>query len=152
MRYLILSFLMLSACAFHPVYVNQAYEHVCVASIPDESGYQMKKQLQQHFPETNECYYTLVVDRPTHSYSDQSISDKDFITMQQIRARTSFKLLNKKKEVVLKNTVSALGSSAITSNPYASVVASDKTTSDLTTLLAEQIALHVSAFLDEDQK
>lgn len=152
MRFIALSLLLLSACSFHPIYVNQNRKHVCVTSIPNEAGYQIKKHLQQYFPNNEECLYTLIIDVPSYSYSDQSISDKDFITMQQIGASTSYKLLDKDKKVVLKNKVFATGSSAITANPYASVVASEKTTSNLNILLAEQIELHVSAFLDEEQK
>lgn len=152
MRYLFLTFLMLSACAFHPIYANQERQHICVTSIPNESGYQIKKQLNQHFPETNDCHYTLTVNTPSYTYSDQSISDKDFITMQQINASTSYTLLDKNKKVVLKNKVTTTGSSAVTASPYATVVASNKTESDLNVLLAEQIVLHVSAYLDEVQK
>lgn len=150
MKYLMLTFFFLSACVFHPMYTNQTRTGVCVLPIPNEEGYQLRQQLQQHFPNTDHCVYTLAVDAPKYSFSDQSISDKDFITMQRINATTSYTLKNQNKTVVLKNTVSASGSSAVTSNPYASVVASQKTSKNLTSILAEQIVLHISAFLDEE--
>lgn len=150
MKYLILTFFFLSACVFHPIYTNETRTSVCVAPIPNEEGYQLRQQLQQHFPNTDHCIYTLTVETPHYSFSDQSISDKDFITMQRISAVASYTLKDENKNVVLKNTVSANGSSAVTSNPYASVVASQKTSKNLTTILAEQIVLHVSAFLDEE--
>ena len=152
MKYSILAFLFLSACAFHPVYTNKTRENVCVETIPNEAGYRLYQQLQQHFPETEKCLYTLSVNTPSYTFSDQSISDKDFITTQYISASTHYTLKDKNKQVVLKNGVSTGGSSAITSNPYATVVAEEKTSKDLTVLLAEQIVLHVCAFLDEENK
>lgn len=152
MKYSILAFLFLTACAFHPVYTNQTRENVCVNTIPNESGYQLYQQLQQHFPQRKNCLYTLTVDTPSYTFSDQSISDKDFITTQYISASTRYTLKDKNKQVVLKNRVSTGGSSAITSNPYATVVAEEKTSKDLTVLLAEQIVLHVCAFLDEENE
>ena len=144
--------LVLAACHFHPLYTNTKRQQVCVQPIPNEEGYHMYQQLKQYFPQNQDCQYTLTVNAPQYSYSDQSISDKDFITMQRIEATTSYTLKEKNKNVILQNTVSTNGSSAITSNPYASVVGAQKTANDLTTLLTEQIMLHVCAFLDEENK
>lgn len=152
MRYFCILFLLLSACHFHPLYTNAKRQYVCVESIPNEEGYYMYQQLQQYFPQKDECQYTLTVSAPQYGYSDQSISDKDFTTMQHIEANATYTLKDKNKNVVLKNTVSTNGSSAITSNPYASVTGIQKTSQDLTTLLAEQIMLHVCAFLDEEDQ
>ena len=152
MKYVCLIFLLLSACHFHPLYTNTKRQHVCINSIPNEDGYHMYQQLQQYFPQKEDCQYTLTVDAPQYRFSDQSISDKDFITMQRIEAFTSYTLKNKKNEVVLKNTVTTTGSSAITASPYASVTGIQKTSDNLITLLTDQIMLHVCAFLDEEEK
>ena len=149
MRYIVFTCLFLSACVFHPMYTNQVRENVCVEPIANESGYQLYQHLQRYFPGNGECLYTLVVNTPQHTYSDQSISDKDFITMQSINASTSYTLKDKNKKVILKKNVRVNGSSAITSNPYSSVVGTQKTSDDLNIILADQIILHVSAFLDE---
>ena len=140
----------LTACHFAPLYSNSHTVGVCVAPIPEESGYKMRHILQQYFPDTSNCSYTLQVLPPITLLSDQSISDKDFITMQQIQTSTSYKLLDTHKEIVLENTLSTKGSSAIVANPYASVVATEKTENNLEIALAEQIALHVMAFLNRN--
>jgi len=152
MRYLSLLFLFLAACHFHPLYTNTQRQDVCVKPIPNESGYHMYQKLQQYFPQKENCLYTLTVNAPKYSYSDQSISDKDFITMQHIAAETTYTLQNAQNEIVLKNTAYTSGSSAVTSSPYASVMGTEKTSKDLGNVLTEQIMLHVCAFLDEDNK
>ena len=143
---------LVSACYFSPLYNNNTTKGVCVTPISEQSGYQIQRLLKQSFPDTSDCQYTLKVTSPQIQLSDQSISDKDFITMQQVQARTSYQLLNAKKEVVLTNTLSTTGSSAVISNPYATVTATENTASNLETALAEQIALHVTAFLNRDTK
>ena len=152
MRYLkyLLCFL-LTACHFSPLYQDKKLEGVCVASIPNESGYQMYRVLKQYFPENKNCQYTLQVTVPKSTLSDQSISVKDFITMQQVHVSTDYTLLNKNKEIVLKNTLFSKGSTAIVSNPYSTVIATEKTEQNLYISLAEQIAFHVAAFLDRNQ-
>ena len=142
----------LAGCHFTPLYGEHTTEGVCVLPIPEASGLSMYNQLKQHFPETNSCQYTLKVDAPKTSLSAQTISDKDFVTMQQVNSSVSYSLLDQNKKVVLKNQLSTMGSSAVTDNPYAIVVAVDKTEANLNAVLAEQIALHVAAFLDKDQK
>ena len=148
MRTLFVAFLFLTSCAFHPLYQKQDLKDVCVESIPEQTGYQLYQSLRQHFSGTGNCAYTLKVKTPTYSFSDQSVSSKDFITMQRIGASTSYSLLNAKKDVVLSNTASTTGSSAIVQNPYASVVAEEKNAANLNTILADQIALHIVAFLN----
>jgi len=148
MRRLFVAFLFLTSCAFHPLYQKQDLKNVCLEPIPDHTGYQLYQSLKQHFSSSGNCAYTLKVQTPTYSFSDQSVSDKDFITMQRIGASTSYSLLNAKKDVVLSNKASTTASSAIVQNPYASVVAEEKNTANLNTVLADQIALHIVAFLD----
>lgn len=152
MKYISFIFLFLTACQFHPLFGNHAVQGVCVAPVPEAAGYQLHQSLIQHFGETDSCQYTLIVQSPQFSLSDQSVSDKDFITMQRVHASSSYKLLNNKKEVVLQSSVYADGSSAVVTNPYATVVSVDNTTKNLTPILAEQIALHVAAYLDRNQK
>ena len=112
----------------------------------------MQFYLKQYFPETSQCLYTLKVSAPHTSISDKSISNKDFITMQQIKTSVSYSLLDQNKKVILKNSVSTKGSSAVVINPYSTVVSTEKTESNLNVILAEQIALHVAAFLDREQQ
>ena len=80
--------------------------------------------------------------------SDQSISNSDFITMQRVQSSASYKLLDANKKVVLSNSTSAQGSSAVVTNPYSTVVSFENTQNNLIPILAEQIALHVTAHLD----
>ena len=148
MRTLFVVFLFLTSCAFHPLYQKQDLKNVCLEPIPDHTGYQLYQSLKQHFSGTSNCTYTLKVQKPAYSFSDQSVSNKDFITMQRIGASASYSLLNAQKDVVLSNTASTTGSSAIVQNPYSSVVAEEKNMANLNTLLADQIALHVVAFLN----
>ena len=149
MKYILgISLLCLAACTFHPLYGSKVMDGVCVLSIPEESGYLLYQSLHTHFPANDNCAYTLKVQTPKVILSDASISNKDFTTMQNISAKTSFSLLDDKKTSVLSNSVSVSSSSAITSNPYASVVAQEKTAHNLYPLLADQIALHVAAYLD----
>jgi len=151
MRYVFLSLLFLTACQFHPLYRDQTYTSVCVQSIPEASGYLLYQTLTKRFPEKESCMYRLVVSTPEFTISDQSISNKDFITMQKVRANTSFKLLDKDNKQVLSNSVMAEGSSAVVDNPYSTVVSIEKTQKNLVPILAEQISLHVGAYLDRNQ-
>ena len=139
----------LTACQFHPLYKAQIQQNVCVSSIPETSGYQLYQALKSYFPQQQDCSYILQVQSPVLSLSDQSISNDDFITMQRVTAQTSYSLLDKNKKSVLKNTVSASSSSSVVTNPYASVTAVQKTNENLYPILAEQIALHVGAYLDK---
>ena len=152
MRFYIFLCLFLTACHFSPLYNQEAVKGVCVAPIPEASGSQMRTYLQQYFPETSHCLYTLKVTAPIVSLSDQSISDKDFITTQQIKNSTSYSLLDKDKKVILKNTLSSKASSSVIANPYSTVIATEKTEYNLNASLAEQIALHVAAFLDREKQ
>ena len=144
--------MLLAACHFSPLYQDKTVEGVCVSPIPNENGYQVYRVLKQYFPETTNCQYTLQVSSPASTFSDQSISDKDFITTQQITVAADYRLLDKNKKVVLRNSLSSKGSSAIISNPYSTVVASEKTEQNLNETLAEQIAIHIAAFLDRNQQ
>ena len=148
MKYIYIPFLLLTACQFHPLYNTSTDQHVCVGSIAEASGYQLKQELQKYFPNTSDCLYTLQVSSPATSFSDQSISNDDFITMQRVSSSVSYTLIDANKKTLIQDTSFASGSSAVVSNPYATVVAVDKTQNNLLPILAEQIALHVTAFLD----
>ena len=152
MKYLLLPFLFLTACQFHPLYRDQTYQSVCVQSIPEASGYQLYQALTNRFPQKSDCRYRLTAAAPEFTLSDQGISNKDFITMQRVRATTSYKLTDKNNKVVLSNSVSANGSSAVVDNPYSTVVAVEKTQQDLVPILAEHISLHVGAYLDRNNE
>ena len=150
MKYLFLSFIFLASCQFHPLYSEKTYSSVCVQQIPESLGYQLYKELNKSFSDQTNCTYQLHVSAPQFNLSDQSISDNDFITMQRIQAKTTYKLLNSQKKTVLSNTVSADGSSAVVTNPYATVVSIDKTQQNLIPILADQIVLHITAYLDRN--
>lgn len=151
-RLLFFFFLFLVSCQFHTLYNEEITKGICVSPIPEAAGYQLQQLLQQRFPDKSNCNYTLQVEKPAFSVSDQGISNKDFITIEQIHGSVSYTLLDTKKKAVLKKTVSAVGSSSIVANPYSSNVASEKTRSDLIPILAEQISLHIAAYLDRNQK
>ena len=148
MKLFLLPLLFLTACQFHPLFGDKTMEGVCVSPISEYSGYQLYQALTQHFPDQENCSYALVVQPITTTLSDQSISDKDFTTMQRVQASAAYKLLNQEKEVLISNTAMASGSSAVVINPYSTVVSLDKTTQNLIPLLADQIASHVAAYLD----
>ena len=150
MKYLFLSFLLLTACQFHPLYGDKTSSSVCVQQIPEAAGYQLYQALTKHFSNNESCSYTLQVASPQFSLSEQSITDNDFITIQRIQAKTTYKLLDLNKKTVLSNTVYAEGSSAVVSNSYATVVSIYKTQQNLIPLLSEQITLHVTAYLDRN--
>ena len=151
MRYVFLTLLFLTACQFHPLYGDQTYQSVCVQSIPEASGYLLYQTLTKRFPERENCAYRLSVSAPEFTLSDQSISNKDFITMQRVRATASYKLVDKNNTKILSNSVVADGSSAVVNNPYSTVVSIEKTEQNLVPILAEQISLHVGAYLDRNQ-
>jgi len=142
----------LTGCHFTPLYKESVTEGVCVLPIPEASGSAIYTQLKQHFPGNQPCQYTLKVSPPYVSASDQSISSQDFITMQQVQSSVAYTLLDQNKQVILRNQIATSGSSAVIANPYATVVATEKTSTNLNAILAEQIALHVAAFLDRSQK
>ncbi len=152
MRTLLFLSFFLASCQFRPLYGDHRTAGVCVAPIAEADGAVMHTLLTNHFPDTGDCRYTLTVQPPVYQISDQSISDKDFITMQQVRADVSYTLLDSAKKPVIQNTASANGSSAIGVTPYATVVATEKTEQNLIAVLAEQIALHVAAYLDRNEK
>lgn len=142
----------LTACHFSPLYGEHTTDAVCVLPIPEASGSEIYTRLKQHFPSNGPCQYTLKAETPQTILTDQGISDKDFITMQQVQSVISYTLLDQNKQIVLQNQLTTTGSSAIISSPYATVVATEKTETNLNAILAEQIALHVAAFLDRTQK
>lgn len=152
MRFVLFSFLLLTACQFHPLFGSKTTSNICVASIPEAAGYQLKQELKNYFNEEKNCQYTLKVKTPSVTMTDQSISNKDFITTQKVSSFATYTLLDNKKQVLLQNTASANASVAVVANPYSSVVATEKTTQNLIPLLAEQIALHVTAFLDRNNE
>lgn len=144
--------LLVAACNIHPLYSARTYKNVCVDSVPEASGFALSQELKQYFSDTADCKYTLKAQTPKVSYSNQSISDSDFTTMQRLTATADFSLLDANKKVVLKNTAAAIGSSAVVANPYSSIVAAESVEKNLYKSLAERIALHVSAFLDKAEK
>lgn len=148
MKYILVSFLLLAACQFHPLFNDKVVDNVCVASIPDAFGYKLRTELKKYFSESAGCTYTLQVTTPKMSLSDQSISNKDLVTMQRVQATTSYKLLNTKKTTLLENSITADGSSAVVQNPYSTVISVEKTENNLIPILAQKIALHITAYLD----
>ena len=152
MKYLLSACLLLSACSFHPLYENHVADGVCITAIPEATGYQLKQALEKHFPQTSDCRYTLKATTPSVKISDQSISNSNFITMQRVSASSSYKLFDSNKKVVLTNTASTDGSSAVVTNPYSTVVSVEKTIQNLVPILANQISLHVTSYLDREQQ
>ena len=148
MKYFLITFLLLGACQFHPLFENKEVQDVCVAPIPEAFGYQLQNELKKYFVTPTACTYTLQVTTPLMSLSDQSISNKDLITMQRVQGTVSYSLLDAKKKTLLKNSATATGSSAVVQNPYATVVSVEKTQDNLIPILAQKIALHISAYLN----
>jgi len=154
MKHFGLLFLLLGimGCNFHPLYNTKTYQHVCVQSIPEESGFVMYQTLKHYFPDNEACNYTLQVNAPSIALSDQGISDSDFTTIQRITATSHYALLNKDKKIILQKSISEYGSSAVVLNPYSTVTAVDDVKHNLYILLADQIAMNVASFLDKENK
>ena len=152
MKYVLMSFLFLTACQFQPLFGDSEARNVCVAPIAEASGYQLRQELEKYFVPDGACTYTLQVSTPAMSLSDQSISNKDLVTMQRISGSVSYTLFDKDKKSILKSSAAADGSSAVVINPYATVTSVEKTQDNLIPILAQKIALHVTAFLNGKNK
>ena len=150
MKYILASFLFLTACQFQPLF-GEVQHNVCVDPIPEAAGYQLRQELQKYFTSTS-CEYTLHVTKPIMSLSDKSISNKDLVTIQRVSSSVSYTLFDRNKKSLLKSSASTDGSSAVVQNPYATVTSVEKTEANLIPILAQRIALHVTAFLNEKNK
>ena len=142
--------LLLAGCNFTPLYSATTNPNVCVAQIPEHSGFVLRQILTSRFTGEQNCPYTLTVKTPKFSYSALGISDHSFTTMQRVSVEASYSLTDSKHKTVLNTSARADGSTSIVNNPYASVVAREKTDQDLLNLLADQIEAHISSFLLKD--
>jgi len=153
MRFLtLLGLFFIAGCGFSPLYSSTTNPDVCVASIPEHSGYVLYQILTDRFTGKKNCAYTLTVQTPKISYSELGISDHSFTTMQRIRINTSYTLTNAKRKTILSASAQTDGSTSIIDNPYASVVSRETTEEDLLKILANQIETHISGFLLKDSK
>jgi len=141
---------LLAGCGFTPLYSSTTNPNVCVAQIPEHSGFVLRQILASRFTGQQNCPYTLTVKTPKFSYSALGISDHSFTTMQRVRVQASYTLTDSKHKTLLNTSAKTDGSTSIVNNPYASVVAREKTEQDLLNLLANQIEAHISGFLLKD--
>ena len=148
----LLSFLLVSACGFSPLYKEVASQEgnvpVKVAAIPDQYGFAMRQIIQNKLGEATDTQYTLDVSAPTFSIWDQTIDDKNFATIMGITGTVHYKLTeNKTHKEVLNSNTSLTNSYSVVKDPYATTVAERKVKKELAEQLAEQVSLHVLAAL-----
>lgn len=147
-KILLLSFLLLSACGFSPLYKEIATQGgnvpVKVAPIPDQYGFAMRQIILDRLGNNSDTQYTLTVSAPTFSSWDQTIDDKNFATMMGITGYSHYILTdNKTHKEILNSTTSLNSSYSVVKDPYATTVAERKVKKELANQLAEQISLHV---------
>ena len=151
-KFVLISFLFLSACGFSPLYkeVSAKGESVPVkiAPISDQYGFSMRQVIQNKFGNPADTQYTLTVSAPTFFSWDQTIDDKNFATMMGVTGSVSYTLTeNKTHKEILNSSVSLASSYSVVKDPYATTVAERKVKKELAEQLAEQVSLHVLASL-----
>ena len=151
-KILLLSFLLLSACGFSPLYKEASTSAgnvpVKVAPIPDQYGFAMRQIILDRLGNNSDTQYTLTVSAPAFSSWDQTIDDKNFATMMGITGYSHYILTdNKTHKEILNSTTSLNSSYSVVKDPYATTVAERKVKKELANQLAEQISLHVLGVL-----
>ena len=144
----LISFLLLSACGFSPLYKEASTQEgnvpVKVAPIPDQYGFAMRQIIQNKLGNSSDSQYTLNVSAPSFSTWDQTIDDKNFATMMGISGSVSYTLIeNKTHKEILNSSTSLTSSYSVVKDPYATTVAERKVKKELSEQLAEEVSLHV---------
>ena len=144
----LISFLLLSACGFSPLYKKVSTQEgnvpVKVSPIPDQYGFAMRQIIQNKLGNSSNSQYTLNVSAPFFSTWDQTIDDKNFATMMGISGSVSYTLIeNKTHKEILNSSTSLTSSYSVVKDPYATTVAERKVKKELAEQLAEQVSLHV---------
>ena len=130
-KILLLSFLLLSACGFSPLYKEVTSKEgnvpVKVAPIPDQYGFAMRQIIQNKLGSASDTQYTLNVNAPTFSTWDKTIDDKNFATMMGITGTVHYTLVeNKTHKEILNSNTSLTSSYTVVKDPYATTVAERK--------------------------
>ena len=151
-KFLLSSFLLISACGFSPLYKEVATQGgsvpVKVAPIPDQYGFSMRQIIQDKLGGASDPQYVLNVSPPSFHTWDKTIDDKNFATMMGITGTVHYTLTENKTHKEILNSDTALTSSySVVKDPYATTVAERKVKKELADQLAEQVSLHVLAAL-----
>lgn len=147
-KFLLMTFLFLSACVFSPLYKEVSVDGntvpVKVEPIPAQFGFSMRQVLQNKLGQSSESQYTLNVSAPTFSSWDQTIDDKNFATVMGITGSVNYRLTeNKTHKEILNSSTSLTSSYNVVKDPYATTVAERKVKQELAEQLAEQVSLHI---------
>ena len=153
---LLLTFLFLSGCGFSPLYqkAKQDYQEipVYVMPVPDTYGHSIRQTIIDKIGGVSDssAKYTLTVQAPTFSSSDQSIDNRNFSSIIGLTIKCPYTLTKKSnKKVIAKSTASLFTSYAVVQDPYATTVAERKAKSELAKQVAEQITIHILSVLSE---
>ncbi len=150
-----LTLLIGGGCGWHPVYYqNKSSDQtlqtasVDVLPIPDESGRFLRSQLNDLLnPQKQEIpkEYTLQVDLSEQLYTDQGILGDNTSTRATMRLNAHL-ILRKNDIVLLDTTTFASSSYNILMLPYPTVTAEQATRHRLLDMLADQVAMRVTAY------
>ena len=147
-KFLLATFLFLSACGFSPLYKEIATEGgsvpVKIAPIPDQYGFSVRQVIQHKLGNAAQPQYTLNVSAPSFSNWDQTIDDKNFATVMGVIGTVSYRLTeDKTHQEILSSSTSLTSSYSVVKDPYSTTVAERKVKKELAEQLAEQVSLHV---------
>lgn len=160
MKKLLFSLLFLAGCGFTPLYSqNNTFlkdDKVIVDPIPDQYGYQMKLILEKNLfspSESPKNTYHLLVQSPTFSAGDKTITADEFASTMQVSGKAYYYLKDSKTgKIAYSNDVVVVSSYSVVKDPYATTVAKNHIQEELSKQLAEQIALDVMAKLSGEQQ
>ena len=160
MKKLLFSLLLLTSCGFTPLYSktnNQLQDtQIIVNPIPNQYGDQMRRVIQNelHTSTKNPInQYRLIVNPPSFSAGDKTISANEFASMMQITGSTSYYIENiKTGKIIYSGDAISVGSYAVVLDPYATTVAQNHIHEELSKQLAQQVALDVVTKLSEEKQ
>lgn len=154
-----------SACGFKPVYYTseggKAYDELTAAialdPVPEENGRIFTQRLRENLNPENISVpkkYRLSVQIVRTENQDQGIQDDNTASRATTRMRATYVLRKTDTgDVLSKRSLTAVSSyNILRSNPYATVTSSQNTDKLLLQDLADQMALHLTEALKEENE
>lgn len=155
--------ILISGCGFAPMNrlsdgapVSTLTEQIAIAGIPEQEGWLLKQKLQNQLNPQKKGgakKYTLTVQLATPRFTDQSIEGDAFASRETALITAAYILTeNNTNQVVIKDQTAASGAYNIVKEPYATQMARNKLKENLITIIANNIALRLTAYLKSTEE
>lgn len=148
----------LVGCGFRPLYLTENNKQniieqtaaVAVEPISGEGGYQMELILAEKLnPKqlNRPKKYRLEVRLGAPSYSDKSLKDDNFATIEEMNVVAFYTLIQSDSgEKLVSASLNSSGLFNLIREPYATVVSKDQLYQNLIKVMSDEIALHIMSY------